>query len=73
MGQLGSVQVLGQLCSVVRNKLIAIWIGPVGVGLVILFNSVSATSLNTLSKDVPDANAAAVSCMYVQNSSSSIL
>ena len=38
MGQLGSVQVLGQLCSVVRNKLIAIWIGPVGVGLVILFN-----------------------------------
>ena len=41
MGQLGSVQVLGQLCSVVRNKLIAIWIGPVGVGLVILFNSVS--------------------------------
>lgn len=41
MGQLGSVQVLSQLCSVVRNKLIAIWIGPVGVGLVILFNSVS--------------------------------
>ena len=41
MGQLGSVQVLGQLCSVVRNKIIAVWIGPVGVGMVILFNSVS--------------------------------
>lgn len=41
MGQLGSIQVLGQLCSVVRNKIIAVWIGPVGVGMVILFNSVS--------------------------------
>ena len=41
MGALSSVQALGMLCSLVRNKLIAVWIGPVGVGLVTLYNSVS--------------------------------
>jgi PST family polysaccharide transporter len=39
MGVFGSVNALTMLCSLVRNKLIAIWIGPSGVGLVALYNS----------------------------------
>lgn len=41
MGLFGGVRALAIICSLVRNKLIAIWIGPAGVGLVILFNSVA--------------------------------
>ena len=33
MGLLGSVQGLGVVCSVVRAKLVAIWIGAAGVGV----------------------------------------
>jgi PST family polysaccharide transporter len=40
MGVFGGVRALSILCSLVRNKLIAVWIGPLGVGLVSLFNSV---------------------------------
>lgn len=38
MGIFGGVQVIGILCSIVRGKLVALWIGPVGVGLLGLFN-----------------------------------
>ena len=38
MGIFGGVQVLNILCSVVRTKLVALWIGPLGVGLFGLFN-----------------------------------
>lgn len=41
MGIFGGVRVLTILCSLVRNKLIAVFIGPTGVGLVILYNSVA--------------------------------
>ncbi|MCM1451863.1 MAG: oligosaccharide flippase family protein [Clostridium sp.] len=36
----GGTQAVGILCSVVRAKLIAIWIGPIGVGLFAIYNSV---------------------------------
>lgn len=39
MGMFGSVKALSLLCSLVRNKLIAVWVGAPGVGLVILYNS----------------------------------
>ena len=39
MGLFGGVQVMGILCSIIRTKLVAIWIGPVGVGLFGLFNN----------------------------------
>ena len=39
MGLLGSVQGLGVVCSVVRAKLVAIWIGAAGVGVFGLYNS----------------------------------
>lgn len=39
MGVFGGVRMFAILCSLVRNKLIAIWVGPAGVGLVILYNS----------------------------------
>ncbi len=39
MGLFGGVQVMGIICSIIRTKLVAIWIGPVGVGLFGLFNN----------------------------------
>ena len=33
MGIFGSIQVFNILCSIVRTKLIALWIGPTGMGL----------------------------------------
>lgn len=35
----GGVQVLQILCAVIRTKLVAVWIGPVGVGLMTLYHS----------------------------------
>ena len=46
MGIFGGVQVIGILCSIVRSKLVAIWIGPVGVGLFGIFNQ-ALEMLNT--------------------------
>ena len=39
MGLFGSIQVFNILCSIVRTKLIAMWIGPAGMGLFAIFNS----------------------------------
>ena len=39
MGLFGGVQVMGILCSIIRTKLVALWIGPVGIGLFGLFNN----------------------------------
>ena len=39
MGVLGGVQVITILCSVIRTKLVAVWIGPVGIGLFGLYNT----------------------------------
>ena len=39
LGIFGGVQVVNILCSIVRTKLIAVWIGAVGVGLFGIYNS----------------------------------
>ncbi len=39
MSVFGGVQMLTLLCSVVRMKFVAIWLGPAGVGLFAIFNS----------------------------------
>lgn len=39
MGMFGSIQVFNILCAIVRTKLVALWIGPVGMGLFTIFNS----------------------------------
>lgn len=39
----GGQQAVSILCSIVRTKLVAMWIGPVGVGLFGIFNSAIAT------------------------------
>ena len=39
MGLFGGTQVASILCSIVRTKLVAIWIGPAGMGLFALFNN----------------------------------
>ncbi|MDE6207934.1 MAG: oligosaccharide flippase family protein [Muribaculaceae bacterium] len=64
MGVFGGVQVMGILCSVVRTKLVALWIGPAGVGLFTLYNStidfLSTTSqLNLRQSSVRDLSRAA--------------
>lgn len=40
-GIFGGVRVLTILCSLIRTKLIAVFVGPFGVGLISLYNSVS--------------------------------
>lgn len=39
MSIFGSIQVFNILCSIIRTKLIALWIGPAGMGLFAIFNS----------------------------------
>lgn len=43
MGLFSGVQVLTILCSIVRTKLVAMWLGPAGMGLFGLYNSVLDT------------------------------
>ncbi len=43
----GGTQVVNIMLSVVRTKLIAIWIGPVGVGLFAIYNTVMEMVANT--------------------------
>lgn len=57
MGLFGGLQVFGIISSIVRTKLIALWIGPAGVGLFGLYNAAldmisSATQLNLRSSAV---------------------
>ena len=66
MGIFGGVQVLGIVCSIVRTKLVALWIGSVGVGLFGLFNNAldmlnTATNLGIRSSSVRDISQAAES------------
>ncbi len=63
LGLFGGVQCVSIACSLVRAKLIALWIGPIGVGLFGIFNSVidmmsSATQLNLRQSAVRDISAA---------------
>lgn len=63
MGIFGGVQVLNILCSVIRTKLVAMWIGPVGVGLFGLFNQAlemlnTATNLGVRNSSVRDISQA---------------
>ena len=59
MSLFGGVQVTNILCSLVRAKIIAVWIGPVGVGLFGIYNSVidsvsNLTQLNLRQSSVRD-------------------
>ena len=60
MGLFGGVQVMGILCSIIRTKLVALWIGPVGIGL---FNNAlemisTGTNLGIRSSSVRDISQA---------------
>lgn len=67
MGVFSGVRIVGILCSLVRNKLIASLIGPAGMGLVILYNSIvdliaQTTRLSfdqSAQRDISQASAAA--------------
>lgn len=59
MGMFGSIQVATILCSIVRTKLVAVWIGAMGMGLFTLFNNavdlvISITSLGIRNSSVRD-------------------
>lgn len=59
MGIFGGVQVVGIVCSMVRNKLVSLWLGEVGVGLFALFNNTletlnNATTLGMRNSSVRD-------------------
>ena len=63
MGLFGGVQVMGILCSIVRTKLVAMWIGPVGIGMFGLFNNAlemisTGTNLGIRSSSVRDISQA---------------
>ncbi len=63
MGLFGGVQVAGILCSIIRTKLVALWIGPVGIGLFGLFNNAlemisTGTNLGIRSSSVRDISQA---------------
>lgn len=47
MSIFGSVQVVTIICSIVRVKLVALWIGPAGIGLYGIFNSALEMINNT--------------------------
>lgn len=69
VGMLGTAQVVNIICSVIRTKFVAVWLGPVGVGLNALFNnstSVMSTAtqmglqecaIRDISAATPDARA----------------
>lgn len=59
VGIFGGVQAVNVICSVVRAKLIALWIGPVGMGLFGLFNNtvemiIAITSLGIRNSSIPE-------------------
>ena len=59
MGIFGGAQVISILCAIIRTKLVAVWIGPTGVGLFGLFNNTiemlsTATSLGIRNSSVRD-------------------
>ena len=64
MGIFGGVQMMGIICSIIRTKLVAMWLGTVGVGLFGLFNNALeminiATNLGIRSSSVRDISQAA--------------
>ena len=63
LGVFGSVQAVNIICSVVRTKLLSVWVGPAGVGLNALFDNTSelvssSTQLNLRQSSVRDISAA---------------
>ncbi len=70
MSIFGGVQVISILCSIVRTKLVAVWIGAAGVGLFAIYNStiemISAfTRFELRSSSVRDISSAAPSRLVV--------
>lgn len=58
LGMFGSLEALKMVCSVVRTKLVAIWIGAAGVGVISLYNATlemlrSVAMLNLRQSAVP--------------------
>jgi len=63
MGLFGGVQMAGIVCSIIRTKLVALWIGPAGIGLFGIFNNAlemlnTGTNLGIRSSSVRDISLA---------------
>ncbi len=55
LGLFGGVQMASILCSVVRTKLAALWIGPAGVGLMAVYNSTIDLMTQTSQLSLPQS------------------
>ncbi|MCM1519344.1 MAG: oligosaccharide flippase family protein [Lachnoclostridium sp.] len=78
MGVFGGVQSLSILCSVIRMKLVALWIGVPGVGLFAIFNQAfelisSTTQLSIRSSSVRDIAAHKSSAEAIRNATALIV
>lgn len=78
MGVFGGVQSLSILCSVIRMKLVALWIGVSGVGLFAIFNQAfelisSTTQLSIRSSSVRDIAAHKTSVEAIRNATALIV
>ena len=51
----GGVQIISILCSVAKNKLAALWIGPVGIGLLAIYNSLTDMMMQLSLLNVPQS------------------
>ncbi len=56
MGIFGGVQILTILCAIVRTKFVALWIGPVGVGLFGIYNSALDTVKSVTQLGIGDSS-----------------
>lgn len=61
VGLLGSVQVAGVACSVVRTKLMALWIGASGVGMLGLYQSALGMFKSVCTLNIPISSIPAIS------------
>lgn len=63
-GAFGGVQGLTMLVSVLRNKLAAILLGPAGMGLVVLYNSVTSFLANISNLGLATSGVRQISALY---------
>lgn len=66
LGIFGSVEVITILCSVVRTKFAALWLGPVGVGINTIYNSTMTLLANTSQLNIQNSGVRDISCSHNQ-------
>ena len=73
LGIFGGVQVISILCSVVRTKLGAIWLGPAGVGIMAVYFSTMDMLSQTAQLNIPQSAVRDLSALRHEPSRASVL